>query len=56
MSKGKIISPNQIGGKGIPPSMPSGKAKRSGIISPNQLGKKGMPVKGGVKSRPAPLD
>ncbi len=41
----KIKSPNQVGKKGIPPGLPSGKGKRSGIISPNQFGKKGQPGK-----------
>jgi len=56
MSKGKIVSPNQFGGKGIPKGVGASKAPRGTVISPNQYGKKGKPGKAGFPGGKAALD
>lgn len=56
MSKGKIISPSQMGQKGIPKGVGAAKRGKGVVISPSQMGKKGMPGKAGFPGGKAALD
>lgn len=56
MSKGKIVSPTEMGAKGIPKGVGAGKAPKSGVVSPSQYGKRGKPGKAGFPGGAAARD
>lgn len=55
MSK-KIVSPNELGKRGIPPGVGSSKAPKKGFVSPNEYGKRGKPGKAGFPGGAAARD